>query len=88
MFLVFILAAPLIAEVLRNLLNDPNQFAWSRLAGISPIGVLILTWGDGAADPVPGIAVQIAVAMTLAMLFHLTGNSKAALTPPVAPLPA
>jgi hypothetical protein len=84
MFLIFIMALPLLAEVFRNLLNEHNHFAWSRIAGVSPIGVLILTWADGGADPVPGILVQIAIATALAILFHLTGKPK---TAPVAPLP-
>lgn len=80
LFVVFSMTLPLLAEVMRNVMNDLNRFTWSRVAGISPLGVLILVWGNGQADPVPGIFVQIAIAAMLATLFHRRSKSK--------PLPA
>ena len=87
-FTIMILAAPLLAEVVRSVMKDADRFAWSRLAGISPAGVLVLVWGEGGADPVPGILVQIVIAVALAMLFHFTDRRGTASAATVAPLPA
>jgi hypothetical protein len=86
LFIVFIVATPLIAEVVRNVISDMNNFKWSRMAGVSPVGAIILTWGGGEADPAPGILMQIAIAALLAILFHSTGKGNA--HAPAAPLPA
>jgi len=49
---------------------------------------LVLVWGEGGADPVPGILVQIVIAVALAMLFHFTDRRGMAGVATVATLPA
>jgi hypothetical protein len=81
LFVIATVSVPIVIEVVRNLMHDTNRFTWSRVAGASPAGTLILVWANGGADPVPGIIVQMLIAITLALLFHLTARPKSAAEP-------
>ncbi|CAN5369908.1 hypothetical protein BH09PLA1_BH09PLA1_12200 [soil metagenome] len=77
LFVVLTWLGPLGVEVVRNVLaDDHREFIWTRVAGASPLGAMILTWGQGKADAAPGVILQLALAIFFVMLFYLTRPRK------------
>jgi hypothetical protein len=85
-FLIAFWMSPIIAEVVRNVMNDHNRFVWTRVVGASPIGTLILVFAEGGADPIPGVLVQFLVVLLLATIFYLIARrERVVIEPPSTP---
>lgn len=73
-FAVFV--GPFIAEWIRFISTDMVGPPLSSISGVSPPGTMIHVFGEGGADPTPGVIAQALVATAMVGLFYLTGRKR------------